>query len=125
MAFTGLMFRGLLIDGNESLEKLEVVKSICNRAPNTEDLMASERKQTTRAIFFFFQQSNNLEGAEPEKQLSSGGSSAKSDLNRAIRSSGSPTGFLSILSTAEGPKALGEEGLTTVTPTWEEVTFPS
>lgn len=53
MAFTGLMFRGLLIDGNESLEKLEVVKSICNRAPNTEDLMASERKQTTRAIFFF------------------------------------------------------------------------
>lgn len=124
MAFTGLMFRGLLIDSNESLEKLEVVKSICNRVPNIEDLMASERKQTTRAVFFF-QQSNNLEEAEPEKQLSSGGSSAKSDLNRAIRSSGSPTGFLSILSTAEGPKALGEEGLTTVTPTWVEVTSPS
>lgn len=53
MAFTGLMFRGLLIDGNESLEKLEVVKSICNRVPNTEGLMASEQKQTTRAIFFF------------------------------------------------------------------------
>lgn len=53
MAFTGLMLRGLLIDGDEALENLEVVKSICNRVSNAEDLMASEGKQTTQTIFSF------------------------------------------------------------------------
>lgn len=53
MAFTGLMLRGLLTDGDERLEKLEAVKCICNRVSNTEDQMASEVKKTTQTIFFF------------------------------------------------------------------------